>query len=77
MASCQVLSKSRSNTFVGLLVAIPMVFGLMVMLILSHHSDRTQERRFHIAIPNLLGGIGLLVLSAGKGTHLLYLSIAC
>jgi len=72
----KVLSKSRSNTFVGLLVAVPMVFGLVVMLIMSHHSDRTQERRFHIAIPNLLGGIGLLVVFAGKGTHPLYLSIA-
>lgn len=70
------LSHASNNTMVGLLVAIPMICGLVAMLVLSRHSDRTQERRFHIAIPNILGGIGLLIVFAGKGGHPLYLSIA-
>jgi ACS family tartrate transporter-like MFS transporter len=68
--------KSASNTLVGLLVAVPMLCGLVAMLLLSHHSDRTGERRFHIAVPNLLGGLALLVVFAGRGTHPLAVSIA-
>ena len=31
------------------------------MLVLSRHSDRTQERRWHAAVPAILGGVALLV----------------
>lgn len=55
------LSKSYSNTTVGFLVAIPHLCALIAMVILSRHSDRTQERRFHAAIPAILGGAALLV----------------
>jgi len=55
------LSKSNSNTTVGFLVAIPHLCGLIAMVILSRHSDRTQERRYHAAIPAALGGVALLV----------------
>jgi ACS family tartrate transporter-like MFS transporter len=55
------LSKLYSNTTIGLLVAIPHICGLIAMILISRHSDRTQERRFHAAIPAILGGIALLV----------------
>jgi ACS family tartrate transporter-like MFS transporter len=55
------LSKLYSNTTVGFLVPIPHICGLIAMLVLSRHSDRTQERRWHAAIPAILGGVALLV----------------
>jgi sugar phosphate permease len=55
------LSGRYSNTTVGLLVPIPHICGLIAMLVLSRHSDRTQERRWHAAIPAILGGVALLV----------------
>jgi ACS family tartrate transporter-like MFS transporter len=56
------MSKYYSNTVVGLLVMIPHICGLIAMVVLSRHSDRTQERRFHAAIPAILGGIALLII---------------
>jgi MFS transporter, ACS family, tartrate transporter len=41
------------------ITALPYAFGLVAMLINSAHSDRTGERRWHTALPILLGGIGL------------------
>ena len=55
------LSALYSNTTVGLLVTIPHICGLIAMLLLSRHSDRTQERRWHAAIPAILGGLALLI----------------
>lgn len=54
-------SKMYSSTHVGLLVMIPHLCGLIAMIIISKHSDRTLERRFHAAIPAVLGGIALLL----------------
>jgi MFS transporter, ACS family, tartrate transporter len=67
------LSKLFSNTQIGLLVMVPHLVGLIAMILISVHSDRTQERRFHAAIPAILGGLALLVV--GK-VHAPALSIA-
>lgn len=45
---------------VGLLTAIPYLVGAVVMVVVSRHSDRTGERRLHLAIPLVAGAIGLL-----------------
>jgi ACS family tartrate transporter-like MFS transporter len=55
-------SKMYSSTHVGLLVMIPHICGLIAMIIISKHSDRTLERRFHAAIPAVLGGVALLII---------------
>jgi len=55
------LSKLYSNTTVGFLVTIPHICALIAMVALSRHSDRTQERRWHAAIPAILGGVALLI----------------
>src|SRR5882724_1407992 len=60
------LSSHYSNTVVGWLVVIPQVVGLLSMVAVSRHSDRTQERRYHAAIPVVAGGIGWLLLSASS-----------
>jgi MFS transporter, ACS family, tartrate transporter len=47
------------NMAVTLLAALPYVVGLVAMLWTGWHSDRTGERRWHTAIPLLLGGLCL------------------
>jgi len=39
---------------VGFLTAIPYLFAAIAMVIWGRHSDRTRERRWHIALPLLL-----------------------
>ena len=56
------LSNHYTNTTVGILVMIPYVVGAVVMVLVSHSSDRHLERRYHAAIPVILGGIGLLLM---------------
>lgn len=46
---------------VGLVSLIPWGVGGLVMIIMAHHSDRTQERRWHIAGSLLTSGAGLLM----------------
>lgn len=54
----------QSNTVVGLVVMVPNLLGLMAMIIGSRHSDRTLERRYHMAASVTLSGIGMLLLGA-------------
>jgi ACS family tartrate transporter-like MFS transporter len=65
-------SAMYSNTTVGMLVMIPHLAGLVAMLILARHSDRTQERRWHAAIPAAIGGVALLAVGY---SHSLCLSL--
>ncbi|MHB1206142.1 MAG: MFS transporter [Rhodospirillaceae bacterium] len=48
-----------SNMEVGLLTAIPYLIAAVAMYVWGAHSDRTGERKFHVAIPIILGGIFL------------------
>jgi MFS family permease len=57
------LSSSYSNMVVGGLVMIPHACGLVAMILISRHSDRVQERRYHAAIPALIGGAALLFIA--------------
>jgi sugar phosphate permease len=56
------LSGGYSNTVVGTFVIIPHVAGLVSMILVSRHSDRTLERRYHAAIPLASAGVALLLL---------------
>jgi ACS family tartrate transporter-like MFS transporter len=60
------LSPRYSNSMVGLLVAIPYLVGLAAMILASWSSDRKLERRYHAAIPALMGGVGLLLLGTTR-----------
>lgn len=62
-----------SNTLVGLLVMVPNVVGLLLMIVISRSSDRRLERRWHTAVPAMVGGIACLSFGA---PHHLFLSIA-
>jgi len=49
---------------VGLLTAIPYGAGTLAMIWVSHHSDEKRERRWHLAIPGVLGALGLALSTA-------------
>jgi MFS transporter, ACS family, tartrate transporter len=56
------LSRESSNTVVGLLLVIPSFVGLVAMIAVSRSSDRTLERRYHVAISALFASTALLLL---------------
>jgi ACS family tartrate transporter-like MFS transporter len=56
------LSSHYSNTAVGFLVTIPNLVGLVSMILVSRSSDRRLERRYHAAIPAIVGAIALILL---------------
>jgi ACS family tartrate transporter-like MFS transporter len=64
------LSSHYSNTVVGLLVTIPNIAGLISMVLVSRSSDRKLERRYHAAIPAIVGGMALLLLGTTSSPQL-------
>jgi D-galactonate transporter len=64
---------------IGLLTAVPYSAAVVAMMLFGRSADRRRERRWHAAIPFLIGAVGLwLVVQAGTHTALavLCLSIA-
>ena len=53
------LTKNVIN--VGLLTAIPWGVAAIAMVVVGHHSDKTGERRWHIAVPAILCSIAFAV----------------
>ena len=66
-----------SNSVVGFLVALPNLLGLIAMVIVSRHSDRTLERRYHMALSVGLAGISLLLLGAPRSPFFFILLFSC
>jgi MFS family permease len=60
------LSSGYSNTALGVFVMIPYLAGVAAMILVSGSSDRTLERRYHAAIPLLVGGIALASLGVAR-----------
>jgi sugar phosphate permease len=58
------LWRGYSNTAVGILVMVPHLAGLTAMILVSRSSDRRLERRYHAAMPLIVGGIALMLLGA-------------
>jgi ACS family tartrate transporter-like MFS transporter len=54
-------SLGYSDTAVGYIASIPALLGVVGMVVFSRRSDRTGERVWHLIVPCLLGGIGLLL----------------
>src|SRR6202161_878115 len=48
-----------SDTQTGLLAALPFVFGAIGMVLLGRHSDRTMERKGHVAAALLMAAFGI------------------
>ncbi|WP_019119329.1 MFS transporter [Brevibacillus massiliensis] len=56
-----------TNLQVGLLSMIPYVVAGLAMVGWARRSDRTGERKFHAALPPILGGLALIV--CGMSSH--------
>ena len=56
-------SLTRNPLFIGLLSAIPWGTAAIAMVIYAHHSDRTGERRWHVALG--VGIAGVILAMAG------------
>lgn len=56
------VSGEHTNGSVGLLVMVPHLVGLVAMVLVSSSSDRRLERRYHAAVPVLVGGVALLLM---------------
>jgi MFS transporter, ACS family, tartrate transporter len=48
-----------SDTQTGLLAALPFIFGGIGMVLLGQHSDRTMERKGHVAAALLMAAVGI------------------
>lgn len=62
---------SLSNFQIGVVSALPYVVAAIAMVVNAHHSVKTRERRWHTAIPVVLGGFALLGSVATQTTPLL------
>jgi nitrate/nitrite transporter NarK len=51
----------KSTFEIGVLTAIPYAVAAVGMVLVGRSSDRSGERRWHFAIPAVLGGLGLIV----------------
>lgn len=49
-----------SNLTIGWMIVVPMTLALLGMLWVGHSSARTQEKRWHGAVPMFLGALGML-----------------
>ena len=56
-----------SDFEVGLLSAVPYAAGAVAMVVAGRHSDRTGERRWHIAVAALVSAVGLALGAASTG----------
>jgi nitrate/nitrite transporter NarK len=70
-------AKGLSSTGIGSLATFPFIVAIVAMLANSWHSDRTGERRAHVAVPFALGGIFLLagVLTSHNSTVLAFVFV--
>src|SRR5215475_6167391 len=48
-----------SDAQTGFLAALPFVFGAIGMVLLGRHSDRTMERKDHVAVALLMAAVGI------------------
>src|SRR4029079_1387909 len=52
-------ASGKGDAVVGLLTAIPYAAGAVAMVLAGRHSDRTGERRWHVAAGAAVSAIGL------------------
>ncbi|HEY3426628.1 MAG TPA: MFS transporter [Negativicutes bacterium] len=57
------LSQKLTNTNIGLLSTIPYLCGVVAMVLVARHSDKTMERRYHVALPIGVAFFGLIALT--------------
>jgi len=61
----------QSPLAIGLLTAVPNLFAVIGMILISRNSDRQRERRWHVALPALFGAVGLFLSALWSGNTVL------
>lgn len=69
-------ASGAANTTIGLLAAIPQVCTVIAMILWGRHSDRTQERRWHLVLPMLFAAAGWMF-TIGSGNPAIQLAGVC
>ena len=70
--------RTSSNLTLGLVAALPYVFACLGIVLNSRHSDRTGERRWHVAVPCVAAGCALLLgATVGARSPLLAVILLC
>ena len=54
-------ARSISHFFAGVLYTIPFLVGALALVLISAHSDKTRERRGHVAMAMAVGGVALII----------------
>jgi ACS family tartrate transporter-like MFS transporter len=70
-----VKSLGLSTTQVSIATAAPAALAVSAMLLWAHHSDRTGERRWHIAAPCALAAAGFLLAATTTGLWTILLAL--
>lgn len=66
----------KDPLIIGLLTTLPYGLALISMITVGRHADKTQERRWHLAIPNMIAAAGfVLCTTAGSNTALALASL--
>src|ERR1700752_322211 len=65
------------NLVVSFIVALPYCVGLVSILLVGWHSDKTQERRWHTALSMMVASLGLLLSVVFGNYTLLAVSMFC
>jgi D-galactonate transporter len=54
----------KNEFTIGLLTTLPYTLGLVCMILVGRHSDKTRERRWHVVAPNIVAAIGFALCTA-------------
>ncbi len=67
--------EGASESWIGFLAAIPSVFAIVAMLAVGMHSDRTGERRWHVACSAFTAAIGWVAVALAPSPWLYVLAL--
>ena len=72
------LSQILTNFQIGLISALPYIVGIIGMVLVARHSDKSMERKFHVGLPILVTFFGLIALTMTKnlGLSLFFICIS-
>jgi cyanate permease len=62
---------------IGLLSALPYACAVVAMVLISRSADHRRERRWHVAIPALLGAVGLFLTTVWSQDTALAMAALC
>lgn len=65
-----------NKTTLGMLVAIPYLLSVVCMIPCSVHSDRTGERRWHVAVPSFVAAIGFGIAGVSESSWLVLAALS-